>query len=145
MNDEAERKDKRSIIVDYQPSAPPHKVWRALTEPQLLGNWLMPNDIKPEVGHRFTFRTTPATGFDGIVQCEVRKVEPNSQLVYSWIGGSLDTTVTWTLRPSSTGGTDLRLKHAGFGPEHGMTYDMLSEGWRKKAAESLERVSSSLE
>lgn len=80
-----------------------------------------------------------------MVQCEVLKVEPNSRLVYSWRGGPLNTTVTWTLRPSSTGGTDLRLEHASFGPEHGMTYDMLSEGWRKKAAESLERVSSSLD
>ncbi|WBL80626.1 SRPBCC domain-containing protein [Bradyrhizobium xenonodulans] len=144
MRDEDKREDMRAIIVDYRLSAPPRKVWRALTEPQLLATWLMPNDIKPEVGHRFTFRTTPAPGFNGIVQCEVLKVEPNSRFVYSWRGGPLDTTVTWTLQPSSTGGADLRLEHAGFGPEHGTTYDMLSDGWRKKAAEALERISSSL-
>lgn len=103
MRDEDSRDEKRAIILDYRLSAPPRKVWRALTEPQLLESWLMPNDIKPEVGHRFTFRTTPASGFDGIVQCEVLKAEPNSRLVYSWRGGPLDTTVTWTLQPSSTG------------------------------------------
>jgi uncharacterized protein YndB with AHSA1/START domain len=145
MSDEAERTDRRAIVVGYQLSAPPRKVWRALTESRLLESWLMANDIKAEIGHHFTFRTTPAPGFDGIVQCEVLKVEPDSQLVYSWRGVPLDTIVTWTLKPSSTGGTDLRLEHAGFGPEHGMTYDMLSEGWRKKAADSLERISSSLE
>lgn len=145
MSDQDEPVDKRAIIVDYQLSGPPRKVWRALTDPQVLGSWLMANDIKPEVGHRFTFRTTPAPGFDGVVQCEVLKIEPDSRLVYSWRGGPLDTIVTWTLRPSSTGGTDLRLEHAGFGPEHDMTYNMLSEGWRKKASDSLERVSSSLE
>jgi uncharacterized protein YndB with AHSA1/START domain len=143
MSEHGERMDKCAIAVDYRLSAPPQNVWRALTVPRLLESWLMPNDIKPEVGHRFTFHTTPAPGFDGIVQCEILTVDPNSRLVYSWRGGPLDTTVTWTLSPSSTAGTDLHLEHAGFGPEHGMTYDLLSEGWRNKVAESLERVSSS--
>jgi len=142
---DAKASEKRAIVVEYQLSAPPRKVWRALTEAKLLESWLMPNDIQPEVGHCFTFRTAPAPGFDGIVQCQILEVEPNSRLVYSWRGGPLDTTVTWTLKPASTGGTDLRLEHAGFGPEHGMAYDLLKEGWREKAAMSLERVSSSLD
>ena len=29
--------------------------------------WLMDNDFEPVVGHRFTFRTEPTRGFDGIV------------------------------------------------------------------------------
>jgi uncharacterized protein YndB with AHSA1/START domain len=145
MNDVTCNSEKRAIIVEYQLSAPPRKVWRALTEPKLLESWLMPNDIKPEVGHRFTFRTAPAPGFDGIVLCAILDVEPDSRWVYSWRGGPLETTVTWTLKPAPSGGTDLRLEHAGFRPEHGMTYDLLSEGWRDKAAISLERVSSSLE
>jgi uncharacterized protein YndB with AHSA1/START domain len=145
MSDQEEHVDKRAITVDYRLSAPPRKVWRALTEPRLLEAWLMSNDIIPEVGRRFTFRTMPAPGFDGVVACEVLIVEPNSRLAYRWRGGSVDTIVTWTLSPSLTGGTDLRLEHAGFAPEQSMTYDMLSEGWRKKAAVSLERVSSSLD
>ena len=145
MSDQEEHVSKRAIIVDYRLSAPPRKVWRALTEPRLLEAWLMPNDITPEVGRRFTFRTMPAPGFDGVVACEVLTVEPNARLAYSWRGGPLETIVAWTLRPSLTGGTDLRLEHAGFAPEQSMTYDMLSEGWRKKAAELLERVSSSLD
>ena len=145
MRDQEERTDKRAIIVDYQLSAPPRKVWRALTEPRLLESWLMPNDIKPEAGRRFTFRAAPAPGFDGVVRCEVLKVAPGSRLVYSWRGGPLDTSVAWTLRLSSTGGTDLRLEHTGFDRDHSATYDMLNEGWRKKAASSLERVSSSLD
>lgn len=145
MNDEVKSPHKRAIIVDYELSASPRKVWRALTEPKLLEDWLMPNDIKAEVGHRFTFRTAPAPGFDGIVQCEILEAEPEARLVYSWRGGPLDTVVTWTLTPASTGGTKLHLEHAGFGPEHGMTFDFLSEGWREKAAASLERVSSSLD
>jgi len=145
MSDQEGDEDKRAIIVDYQLSAAPRNVWRALTEPRLLEAWLMPNDITAEVGGRFAFRTAPAPGFDGVVKCEVLEVEPNARLAYSWRGGPLDTIVTWTLRPSSTGGTDLRLEHAGFAPEQSMTYDMLGEGWRMKAADSLERVSSSLD
>ncbi|HEY3653613.1 MAG TPA: SRPBCC domain-containing protein [Steroidobacteraceae bacterium] len=132
--------DRRSIVVDYHLSAPPPKVWRALTEPKLLASWLMPNDIKPKVGHQFTFKTAPAPGFDGIVHCKIIEVQPVSRLVYSWRGGPIDTMVIWTLEPTISGGTHLKLEQSGFGPEHGMTYDILSQGWREKAAGSLERI-----
>jgi len=132
--------DRRSIVVDYHLSAPPPKVWRALTEAKLLASWLMPNDIKPEVGHQFTFKTAPAPGFDGIVHCKIIEVQPVSRLVYSWRGGPIDTMVIWTLEPTISGGTHLKLEHSGFGPEHGMTYDILNQGWREKAAGSLERI-----
>ena len=65
MSQALQASERRSIIVDYRLSAAPAKVWRALTEPELLADWLMPNDIKPLVGHDFTFRTDPAPGFDG--------------------------------------------------------------------------------
>lgn len=62
---DAKASEKRAIVVEYQLSAPPRKVWRALTEAKLLESWLMPNDIQPEVGHRFTFRTAPAPDLTG--------------------------------------------------------------------------------
>jgi uncharacterized protein YndB with AHSA1/START domain len=136
--------ERRSIVVDYHLAAAPAKVWRALTEPELLAKWLMPNDIKPEAGHRFTFRTDPAPGFDGTVQCEIVEVKPPSRLVYSWRGGPIDTLVTWTLERAASGGTHLRLEQSGFGPEHGMTYDILSKGWREKSAGSLHRVTAEI-
>jgi uncharacterized protein YndB with AHSA1/START domain len=104
----------------------------------------MPNDIRPEVGHRFTFRTAPAPGFDGIVHCEVIEVARPSRLVYSWRGGPLDTIVTWTLTAAASGGTHLRLEQDGFGLEQGMTCEMLARGWREKAAGALERVTAGL-
>ena len=72
-------------------------VWRALTEPALLARWLMPNDFRPEVGHRFTFRTEPGPGFDGIVHCEVLEIVPLQRLVYTWVGGPIDTRISFTL------------------------------------------------
>ena len=113
----------QSIVVEYDLPYPPEKVWRALAEPELLARWLMPNDIKPEVGHRFTFRAAPVPGWDGIVHCEVLVVEPHRRLRYSWRGGSdrlkeygapLDTVATWTLARTASGGTHLRLDHDGF-------------------------------
>jgi uncharacterized protein YndB with AHSA1/START domain len=104
-----------TIVVDCELAEPPHQVWRALTEPDLLAAWLMPNDIQPEVGRRFSFRDEA-----GAVECQVLDVEPNRSLTYSWRderepgGKALDSTVTWTLTPTFIGGTHLRLVHDGF-------------------------------
>ncbi len=57
-----------SVEVDEVLPYPPGRVWQALTDPALLGRWLMPNDSKPVIGHLFTFRTEPVPqhGFDDL-------------------------------------------------------------------------------
>lgn len=87
----------RTVDLPY----PPEMVWSALTDPRQLANWLMENDFRPEVGHRFTFHTDPAPGFDGIVQSEVLVLEPPRRLSLSWAGGNLESVVTFTLTPSA--------------------------------------------
>jgi uncharacterized protein YndB with AHSA1/START domain len=131
---------KRAIIVDYELKTAPEKVWRALTEPEILGRWLMPNDIAPVVGHRFTFRTAPAPGFDGVVHCEILECQPYKRLVHTWVGGPIRTVVTWVLRSTFIGGTCLHFTQDGFEPDQEMTYDLLDKGWRHKAASLLEEV-----
>jgi len=96
---------------------PIERVWAALTSSDALAEWLMPNDFEPVIGHRFTFRTKPAAGFDGIVHCEVLELDPPNRMVWSWAGGKIDTTVTMTLQPDGDGGTRLRLRQTGF---HGL-------------------------
>ena len=120
---------------------PPEKVWRALTDPELLASWLMPNDFEPRVGHRFTFRTdpVPAHGFDGIVRCEVLELVPARRLRVSWAGGGLDTTVTWDLVPEGRG-TRLLLSHEGFDsgvPRQHATLRILGGGWAGHLARRL--------
>jgi len=141
-------KATQSIVVEYDLPYPPEKVWRALTEPQLLAAWLMPNDIKAEVGHRFTFQAVPVPGWDGIVHCEVLVVDPYRCLRYSWRGGSdkivdygarLDTVATWTLAPTAAGGTRLRLDHDGF-PLESFAFTAMNQGWRGKVAERIVQV-----
>ncbi len=102
-----------SIRIDRVYPHPPAKLWRALTERELLARWLMPNDFAPRIGHRFTFRTDPAPGFDGIVHCEVLELDAERRMVWSWRGGPLDTKVTFELEPVP-GGTRLRMTHTGF-------------------------------
>jgi uncharacterized protein YndB with AHSA1/START domain len=89
----------------------------------------MANDFEPRLGHKFQFRTKPAPGFDGIVQCEVLELNPPKRLVYSWCGGGLNTQVTWALEAVPEG-TRLRLDHTGFRGFRGwMTSRILGRGW----------------
>jgi uncharacterized protein YndB with AHSA1/START domain len=139
----------QSIVVEYELAQSPEKVWRALTEPELLAAWLMPNDLRPIVGHRFTFKAQPVPGWDGVVHCEVLEVELHKRLRYSWCGGSddlqefgarLDTVVSWTLTATDAGGTRLRLEHSGFTEKNGFAFDGLGKGWRGKVGERMGQV-----
>jgi uncharacterized protein YndB with AHSA1/START domain len=142
----------RSIVIERRLAHPPEKVWRALTEGPLLAQWLMANDFRPEIGHRFTFKAKPMGDWDGTVQCEVLACEPNRLLGYSWVGGSatnktygsrLDSTVSFTLTPVE-GGTHLKMEHAGFrSPENDAAYDAMSPGWGR-IAQGIERVLAAL-
>ena len=98
---------KADIDITVSYPHPPGRVWAALTSSEALAAWLMPNDFEPVVGRRFTFRTRPAPGFDGIVRCEVLELDPPRRMVWSWAGGNIDTTVIFTLE--ATAGGDTRL------------------------------------
>ncbi|MBL8155238.1 MAG: SRPBCC domain-containing protein [Anaerolineae bacterium] len=106
---------QREIHIERFYKQPPERVWTALTDPAQLAAWYMPNDFKAEAGHKFSFRTDPAPGFDGVLHCEVVTVDPPRKLAYTFRGGWMDrsTLVTWTLLPQD-GGTLLRLEHTGF-------------------------------
>jgi uncharacterized protein YndB with AHSA1/START domain len=148
MSDSQPARKKQSIIVNYELPDAPKKVWRALTDPKLLEAWLMPNDIRAEVGHRFNFRAQPVPGWDGTVQCEILEVVPEKKLVYAWRGGSqklegygheLDTVVTWKLFPTEDGGTRLQLEHSGFDPDS-FAFKAMGQGWRGKIAERISQA-----
>ena len=99
-------------IERVYPHSPEH-VWRALTDPELLARWLLPNDFEARVGHHFTFRTDPGPGFDGIVRCEVLELVEPERLVLSWRGGPRDTRVRVELRAEGDS-TRLTMEHTGF-------------------------------
>ncbi|MEV4656382.1 SRPBCC domain-containing protein [Micromonospora sp. NPDC049301] len=139
--------ERGTIRVDQFLPHPPAKVWRVLTDPDLIARWLMQTDFVPVVGHRFTFRTDPRPGFDGIVHCEVLDLDPQRLLRWSWRGGSLDTVVTWTLAAEGRG-TRLFLEHSGFDPDDPLqqrTYALLDGGWRSHVWRRLTKVLDALQ
>jgi uncharacterized protein YndB with AHSA1/START domain len=123
----------QSVIIERDIPHPPEKIWRALTQPHLIAEWLMTNDFNPVVGHRFDFRADW-----GSVACQVLEVEPNTTLSYTWGDDVLKTVVTWTLAPTDTG-TRLRMEQAGFRPDQPRYYHGARSGW-PRFLESLEQV-----
>ena len=125
--------ETRSVVVEREMPFPPEKIWRALTQPQLIEEWLMKNDFKPIVDHRFNFRADW-----GAVDCQVLTVEHNKRLTYTWAAYGLESVVSWTLTPTSTG-TQLRMEQTGFRSDQRQAYQGAKVGWQKFLA-ALEQV-----
>ena len=117
--------ETRTVTVEREVAYPPEKIWRALTQPLLIEEWLMKNDFAPVVGHRFDFSADW-----GSVGCEVLEVEPNRTLSYSWGAYGLESVVTWTLTSTGTG-TRLRMEQSGFRPDQQQAYHGAKYGWQK--------------
>jgi uncharacterized protein YndB with AHSA1/START domain len=114
-----------AVVVEREIAYPPEKIWRALTQPHLIEEWLMKNDFKPVADHRFNLR-----GDWGTVDCQVRAIEPNKRLSYTWNALGLESIVTWTLTPTNTG-THLRMEQTGFRQDQQQAYQGASYGWQR--------------
>lgn len=132
--------DSPSIVID---EVFPHTldvVWKTLTRPELMGRWLpmKSTGFAPVAGTRFTYQTTPAGDWDGVIHCQVLEAIPNRKLSYAWKGGHagnvgygapLDTVVTFTLEAVEAG-TRLRLVHSGFVlPRNETAFSSMGKGW----------------
>ncbi|ASY69890.1 SRPBCC family protein [Sinorhizobium fredii] len=132
--------ETRAVVVEREIPHPPEKIWRALTQPHLIEEWLMKNDFSPVVGHRFNLRGA----WGGVLDCEVLAVEPNRKLVYTWnfahedAAFDLKSVVTFILTPTTTG-TQLRMEQSGFRPEHRQAFGGAKAGWQQFLA-NLEQV-----
>ena len=115
----------RTVVIERELPHPPEKIWRALTQPHLIEEWLMKTDFQPVVGRGFRF-TADWGGVDG----QVTTVEPNRTLAYTWDAMGLESTVTWTLTPTS-GGTHLRMEQSGFRPDQEQAYQGAKFGWQR--------------
>ena len=122
----------RSIVVERDIHHPPEKLWRALTQPRLIEDWLMKNDFKPVLGHRFSLRGD----WGGVLDCEVLAIEPNRTLSYTWNFAhddptyNLQSVVTFTLTPTPAG-THLRMEQSGFRPEQKQASGGAKVGWQQ--------------
>jgi uncharacterized protein YndB with AHSA1/START domain len=120
---------------------PPSKVWRALTDPELVAQWLMQTDLKLEKGRRCTFKAEPTAWWDGIVQSKVIEFELERKLVLGWGGGpvGLESRVTWTLTPTASG-THLALEHTGFKADQPQAYGGAKFGWERNVNERMKKL-----
>jgi uncharacterized protein YndB with AHSA1/START domain len=130
--------DALSFEFDLQHG--PDKVWRALTEPELLTEWLLPAiGFKLETGAAFQFKTQPYPGWDGTVNCRILEIDAKRKLSYAWIVGGmeLDTVVTFTLTPTASG-TRLSLVQSGFKPSQKQNFGGARYGWNRMGGKLID-------
>jgi uncharacterized protein YndB with AHSA1/START domain len=142
MNETALKSHTQQIVVDDVFPHAPETIWKTLTDGELMGRWLgmTPTGFEPVKGKRFTYQTTAAGAWDGVIHCEVLEVIPNQRLAYAWKGGHegnagygsrLDTVVTFTLSRAENG-TRLSLVHSGFVlPQNEIAFTNMGGGWKK--------------
>ena len=130
--DKTAQSQTESLALEFDLHHAPEKVWRALTDPALLAEWLLPVlEFELEPGAEFRFKTQPYPGWDGIVNCRILEIEPHRKLSYSWVVGdmALDTVVTFTLTPTASG-TRLSLVQSGFKPDQKQSFGGARYGWK---------------
>lgn len=133
----------QSLTLEFDLPHPPEKVWRALTDPVLLAEWLLPVvGFALAPGTAFTFATQAYPGWDGTVHCQMLEAEPHRTLRYAWRVPFLDTVVTFTLTPTASG-TRLTIVQSGFRPDQPREFGGARYGWTMmggKLTHLLERM-----
>jgi uncharacterized protein YndB with AHSA1/START domain len=129
--DRTARSQTERISFEFDLHHSPEKVWRALTDPALLAEWLLPvAGLRLEPGAAFTFKTQPHPGWDGTVNCRILEVEAPRRISYTWVvGEDLTTVVTFTLAPTAAG-TRLLLVQSGFKPDQKQNFAGARYGWK---------------
>ncbi len=123
--------DLRTVTIERDFAHSTQKLWRALTQPHLIEEWLMKNDFVPNPGHKFQLRGD----WGGVIDCEVLAIEPERSLSYTWnfanddVAYALNSVVTFTLTPTETG-THLRVDQSGFRPDQKQAYGGAHAGWK---------------
>jgi uncharacterized protein YndB with AHSA1/START domain len=140
VNDTTANGQTEYLSFEFELRHSPEKVWRALTDPELLAQWLLPVlELKLETGAAFKFKTQAYPGWDGIVNCQFVEIEPRRKLSYTWVVGDMeiDTVVTFTLAPTASG-TRLSLLQTGFKQENKQAFGGQRYGWNMMGGKLVE-------
>src|SRR3981189_1848522 len=128
--DKTERSQGESISFEFDLKHTPQKVWRALTDPVLLAEWLLPVlDLKLEPGAAFTFKAQPRPRWDGIRNFRFLEIKAYRKLSYPGVVGDMDTVVTFALTPTASG-TRLSVVQSGFKPNQKKNFGGARYGWK---------------
>lgn len=124
---------KLDLHLERTFSHPVDRVWQAITDRDALASWLFTCDFRAEIGHSFTFRTTPPEGssWRGWTDISVLELEPPTRMVWGWESAEIDepTRVIFELT-AIDGGTRLKLSHVGDSTADDI--DSVSHGWPVK-------------
>lgn len=123
MRAPADAPEIRAVVIERTMPFPANRIWRALTQPELMAEWLLKSDFAPEVGRAFRF-----TQEWGSIDCRVTEVKPETSLAYTWAAFGLESTVTWTLTPVAAG-TLLRMEQVGFRRDQEEAYRGARAAW----------------
>jgi uncharacterized protein YndB with AHSA1/START domain len=141
--DKTAESQTEAIAFEFDLQHGPEKVWRALTDPALLAEWLLPVvDLKLEPGAAFTLKAPPQPGWDGIVKGRFLEIEAHRKLSYAWSVPGIDTVVTFTLTPTASG-TRLSVVQSGFKPSQKQEIGGARYAWKMmggKLADLLARI-----
>lgn len=124
-----------TIRLDQFVAAPPAKVWRLLTEPELMRLWWAEGEVAAVVGHQFTL---DMPGY-GKQPCKVLEVDPPHRFVYTFTEAR---TLSWRLEAEGRG-TRVFLEHSGFDLEDermDRAFERMAPGWRDSVLPRLARV-----
>jgi len=138
VTDTTERSQIETISFDVDLHHPPEKVWRALTDPALLAEWLLPAiGLQLEPGAEFMFKTQAYPGWDGTVNCRFLEIETQRKLSYQWTVPFLDTVVTFELTPTPLG-TRLSIVQSGFNSDQKRESGGARYGWTMMAGKLVD-------
>ena len=128
--DTTARSQVETVTFEFDLQHSPKKVWRALTDPELLTEWLLPVfDLALERGHAFTFKAPAQPGWDGTVNCRMLEIDAPTKISWAWVVGDIDTVVTFTLAPTASG-TRLSLVQSGFKEHQKQNWGGARYGWK---------------
>ena len=143
LTETTEKLQTQTVSFDVDLHHSPQKVWRALTDPSLLAEWLLPTTgLALTPGTQFTFNAEPQPGWDGVVRCRLVEIDEPSRLTMTWVVGDIDTVVTFRLTPTSTG-TLLSIVQSGFKEHQRQNFGGARYGWKLmggKLIDLLERM-----
>jgi uncharacterized protein YndB with AHSA1/START domain len=130
VTEKTARGQTESIAFEFDLKHSPKKVWRALTDPTLLTEWLLPVvGFKLEPGAAFSFHAPPQPGWDGHVSCQLVAIEEQHKLSYTWRVADMDTVVTFTVTATESG-TRLSLVQSGFKSHQKQNFGGARYGWK---------------
>jgi uncharacterized protein YndB with AHSA1/START domain len=130
-----------TVVVERTFSAPPERIWKALTDVEEMRRWYFDlKEFKPEVGFEFEF-IVEHEGMKYHHLCKITEVIPQKKLAYTWRykGHEGNSLVTFELFADGDK-TRLKLTHEGletFPKTPSFARKSFMEGWTQIIGSSL--------